>query len=113
MRTVTRTIFLGVIGVWLTASFSGCAWLDKYNVRFGLKADMSDSAPDPNSVAVLGTSSSAKKPVVRRPPQEVLTTEGVDEALDDDLDNSNPVAAAAKKEEVKATSDLVNPTESK
>ena len=86
----------------------GCEWLDKYNVRFGLRADMSDEAKDPNSVAMLDRGGPNKR-ALQRPAQEVLTTEGLDEALDDDMDNMSPASEATIKEKPKATEDLLGP----
>ena len=80
----------------------------KYDVKFGLKADVSDEARDPNSVGMLQSGASGKPPL-QRPPQEVMTTEGVDEALDDDMDDISPVAEATEKDKVKAESDLLAP----
>ena len=106
--TVTRTAFIASFLLFTVALLSGCGWPDRYNVQFGLRADMSDKAPDPQSVTMLDTSASGKRPI-RRPAQEVLTTEGMDEALDDDMDQISPEAAATIQEKQKATSDLLAP----
>jgi hypothetical protein len=91
----------------LTAA-AGCEWLDKYNVNFGLRADMSDEAKDPNSVAMLDRSGPARPPL-QRPMQEILTTEGLDEALDDDMNDISPASEAAIKEKPRMTDDLLVP----
>ena len=96
---------LGVILLGLAALGMGCGIARKYDVRFGLKADMSDDARDPNSVAMLDRSEGTGKRPLRRPAEEILTTEGVDEALDDDMDNINPPEEAAAQEKSKAASE--------
>ena len=90
-----RTTLLGVVLFAVAALMLGCdsGIARKYDVKFGLKADVSDEARDPNSVAMLERESKGKRPL-QRPPEEVMTTEGVDEALDDDMDDINPAAEA-------------------
>ncbi len=103
-RSERQTALFAAAFVFMMAVL-GCGIADKYQVNFGLKADMSDRAPDPNSVAVLDTPQATKKPVVVRPPQEIMTTEGMDEALDDDFDQFAAVAEAVDSEKAKAASD--------
>jgi hypothetical protein len=59
---------------------------------------------------MLDTAATGKRPL-QRPAQEVLTTEGMDEALDDDMDQISPEATATIQEKQKATSDLLGPTQ--
>ena len=111
MKTKTGcTLLAGVVLLALTALGMGCdsGIARKYDVKFGLKADMSDAAPDPNSVAMLGPENKGKQGL-RRPAQETMTTEGVDEALDDDMDDISPPAEATEKEKVKAESQGLAP----
>ena len=109
-----RTTLFGFILLAAAALAAGCdsGIARKYDVKFGLKADMSDEARDPNSVSMLERGTSSKRSI-ERPPQEVMTTEGVDEALDDDMDNISPVSEATDKEKEKASSDTLTPPQAK
>ena len=98
----------GVVLLAVAALTLGCGIARKYDVKFGLKADVSDEARDPNSVAMLERESKGKRPL-QRPPQEVMTTEGVDEALDDDMDGFSAVSEATDKEKVKSESGVLTP----
>jgi hypothetical protein len=105
-----RTTFFGAVLLAAAALALGCSSgiARKYDVNFGLKADMSDEARDPNSVAMLERESKGKRPL-QRPPEEVMTTEGVDEALDDDMDDISAVAEGTDKEKVKSESGTLVP----
>ena len=114
MNTSTRrTALFGVVLLAVAALGMGCSSgiARKYDVKFGLKADMSDEARDPNSIAMLERESQGKRPL-QRPVQEILTTEGVDEALDDDMDDISSPTEATEKEKVKTESDNVTPSPS-
>ena len=108
--TAIRMALSGVVLLAVAALVWGCdsGIARKYDVKFGLKADVSDEARDPNSVSMLERESKGKRPL-QRPPQEVMTTEGVDEALDDDMDDISPPAEATEKEKVKAESQGLTP----
>ena len=111
VKTRTRcTLLAGAVLLALTALGVGCSSgiAQKYDVKFGLKADMSDAAPDPNSVAMLGPENKGKQGL-RRPAEEIMTTEGVDEALDDDMDDISPPTEATEKDKVKAESQGLTP----
>lgn len=109
MKSIIPTALLAAMLLILVGSIPGCSGiLEQYNVRFGLRADVTDQARDPNSVSMLEPTE-AKRKRIPKPPAEILTTEGMDEALDDDLDNISPEAAVATQEKTKATEDIISP----